>query len=668
MTFCVLLIPLYTLAMITIPREICRDLSQALTREWIVTNGLGGYASSTITGANTRRYHGLLVAALKPPAARTVMLSKLDEEVEVSGSIYRLGTNEYESGTIYPEGYLFLDRVELDGMIPTFFYRAASFSLAKTIWMEQGQNTTYVRYALDASSEPIQLTLLPLCTFRDFHTEARGSLDWHFGVEPREDGVVLTAFPGATPLHLIAQPAASYVQLDLWYWRFRHRVEQERGLDWVEDLNLPGLLRARLQPGESLTVIATAESAAAVDRDVAAAYQRAQTRQSTWTSAARDDFEKQLFLAGDQFIVQRRVDQVSLHTVIAGYHWFGDWGRDTMIALEGLTLLTGRFAQARDILLAFSQYVDQGMLPNRFPDAGVDAAPVEYNTADATLWYFHAIDRYLAATQDEALLRELFPVLESIVDWHIRGTRYDIHVDPADGLLYAGQPGVQLTWMDAKAGDWVVTPRIGKPVEINALWYRALRLMAPWAARLGKSPLTYSDLAARVRASFDRFWYAEGGYLYDVIDGPEGSDASLRPNQLFALSLADDLVPPDRAKSVLEVVSRFLLTPYGLRSLSPHDPNYHSLYQGDQRARDGAYHQGIVWAWLIGAYIDAHLRVYGDRAQARVALAAFDKHLSEAGIGTLSEIFEADPPFRPVGCIAQAWSIAEVLRAWRASG
>ena len=651
--------------MLTIPREICRDLNQALSREWIVTNGLGGYASSTIIGANTRRYHGLLVAALKPPAARTVLLSKLDEEVQAVGSTYRLGTNEYESGTIYPDGYLFLSRVELDGMIPSFIYSAASFSLTKTVWMEHGQNTTYIRYTLDASSEPIQLTLLPLCTYRDFHTEVRGSIDWHFQVEQQADVVSFTAYSDATPLHLITSPAATFVPLDLWYWRFRHRVELERGLDSVEDLNLPGLLRARLLPGESLTVIATTEAAATVDRDVAAAFERSRSRQEKLMQPARDDLERQLFVAADQFLVHRTVDKAALHTLIAGYPWFSDWGRDTMIALEGLTLLTGRFAQAKDILRAFASYVDQGMLPNRFPEAGVDAAPVEYNTVDATLWYFHAIDRYLAATGDAALLNELFPVLASIVEWHVKGTRYNIHVDPADGLLYAGAPGVQLTWMDAKAGDWVVTPRIGKPVEINALWYRALTLMVKWAKQLGRSPQVYSDLAGRARTSFSRFWYTEGGYLYDVLDTPSGNDASLRPNQLFAISLADDLVSPDHAQSVLATVTQFLLTPVGLRSLSPHDPEYRALYRGDLHARDGAYHQGIVWIWLIGAYVDAHLKVHGNRASARAILEDIRASLTAAGIGTLGEIFESEPPFRPVGCFAQAWSVAEVLRAWR---
>ncbi|MCL4486928.1 MAG: amylo-alpha-1,6-glucosidase [Chloroflexi bacterium] len=655
--------------MITIPREICRDLDQALSREWLVTNGIGGYASSSIAGANTRRYHGLLVAALDPPAARTVLLSKIDEEVLVDGSTYRLGTNEYESGTIYPDGYLFLDRVESDGMIPTLFYRAGGFSLSKTVWMEQGQNTTYVRYALDPSSKPIAITLLPLCTYRDFHSHVRGTLEWHFGVDRDGDDVLITAHPGAPALRLASSPAASFARLDLWYWRFRHRQDMERGLDSVEDLNLPGLMRAQLNPGESFTLTATTEPAERVERDVTAAFERARSRASKVVVGARDDFEAQLYSAADQFIVQRRVGAAALHTVIAGYHWFGDWGRDTMISLPGLALLTGRYEDAKDILQAFAQYVDKGMLPNRFPDAGLGAAPLEYNTVDATLWYFHAVDAYLQATGDQALLESLFATLDSIVDWHEKGTRYNIHVDPADGLLFSGAPGVQLTWMDAKAGNWVVTPRTGKPVEINALWYHALCLMEGWAARLGKSTDRYRDAAARVRTAFDSFWYAEGGYLYDVVDSPTpgANDASLRPNQLFALSLGRDLVTVDRAKSILDVVTRYLLTPFGLRSLSPHDPDYHSQYRGDQFHRDGAYHQGIVWTWLLGTYVDAYLQVYGDRAHARSLLEPLRAQFGDGGIGTLNEIFEGEPPYLPVGCIAQAWSVAEALRAWRAS-
>lgn len=652
--------------MLTIPRSICIELDQALNREWLVTNGLGGYASSTITGANTRRYHGLLVAALKPPAARTVLLSKIDEEVQVGSTTYRLGTNEYESGTIYPDGYVFLERFELDGAIPNFVFQTANLTLIKTIWMEHGHNTTYIRYTLSSASQPIQLTLLPLCTYRDFHTERRRADNWHWRVGIDKNTVTLSAQDDATPYYLLAPSVANFVPLDLWYLHFSHRGERERGLDCVEDLYLPGLWRIELKPGQTITVVATTENTLTFDGDGEAALQRERARQASLVVNATDDVERQLFLAADQFIVQRQVEGQTLTTIVAGYPWFSDWGRDTMIALEGLTLVTARFAEAKKILLAFAQYVDRGMLPNRFPDAGGDAAPVDYNTVDATLWYFHAIDRYLDATQDDTLLHELYPILESIIDWHLRGTRYNIRVDPADGLLYAGEIGVALTWMDAQIGEWVVTPRIGKPVEINALWYRALRLMEGWAEQVGKSSKQYTDWAERARVSFQKFWYAEGNYLYDVIDAPTiGNDVSLRPNQIFAISLTGDLLTREQARAVLQIVRQNLLTPFGLRSLSPHDAHYRALYRGSREMRDGAYHQGVVWSWLIGAYIDAYWQVYADRDAARQVLVAFPPHLMDAGIGTISEIFEADPPFRPVGCIAQAWSVAEVLRHLR---
>ncbi len=651
--------------MLIIPREICCNLDQAFTHEWLVTNGLGGYASSSISCANTRRYHGLLVAALNPPLGRTVLLAKMGEEVEVDGSTYKLGTNEYESGTIHPDGYLYLERVELDGMIPTFFYKTPGFLLSKTVWMEHGQNTTYLRYTLSEESRPIRLALLPFCTYRDAHTLVRGSIDWHFGIQGRDGSLEVRALPDAVPYRVLTAPAMSFTSLDLWYWRFKHRVEMERGLDAVEDLYLPGQFRASLAPGESITLIATTKDADRVDRDGGAALEREQARQRALVAGARDDVERQLFAAADQFIVERQVESVPLQTVIAGYPWFTDWGRDTMISLEGLTLLTGRASVARDILRTFSHYVDQGMLPNRFPEAPPGATmQIEYNTIDGTLWFFHALDRYLSATRDQDLLRELFPVLSSIVDWHIKGTRYDIHVDPVDGLLYGGQAGVQLTWMDAKAGDWIVTPRIGKPVEINALWYHSLCLMGQWAAQLGALAKDYADWSARVRSSFDRYWYADGGYLYDVLDGPGGNDATLRPNQLFALSLADDLVSSERARSILQILQRDLLTPTGLRTLSPLDPGFHSHYRGDQRERDSAYHRGIVWPWLIGAYVDACQRAGVDLAAIHPFFDNLPTMLAEAGIGTLGEIHEALPPYRPVGCIAQAWSVAEALRAY----
>jgi predicted glycogen debranching enzyme len=532
--------------------------------------------------------------------------------------------------------------------------------------MEHGHNTTYIRYTLSSASQPIQLTLLPLCTYRNFHTERRSADNWSWRVGIDKNTITLSAQDDATPYYLLAPSVANFVPLDLWYLHFSHRGERERGLDCVEDLYLPGLWRIELKPGQTITVVATTENTLTFNGDGEAALQRERARQASLVVNATDDVERHLFLAADQFIVQRQVEGQTLTTILAGYPWFSDWGRDTMIALEGLTLVTARFAEAKKILLAFAQYVDRGMLPNRFPDAGGDAAPVDYNTVDATLWYFHAIDRYLDAAQDDTLLHELFPILESIIDWHLRGTRYNIRVDPADGLLYAGEIGVALTWMDAQIGEWVVTPRIGKPVEINALWYRALRLMEGWAEQVGKSSKQYTDWAERARVSFQKFWYAEGNYLYDVIDAPTiGNDASLRPNQIFAISLTGDLLTREQARAVLQIVRQNLLTPFGLRSLSPHDAHYRALYRGNREMRDSAYHQGVVWSWLIGAYIDAYLQVYADRDAARQALVAFPPHLMDAGIGTISEIFEADPPFRPVGCIAQAWSVAEVLRHLR---
>jgi predicted glycogen debranching enzyme len=374
------------------------------------------------------------------------------------------------------------------------------------------------------------------------------------------------------------------------------------------------------------------------------------------------DWVQQLVLAADQFIVGRKIEgEPAGKSVIAGYHWFGDWGRDTMIALPGLTLATGRLEIARSILRTFARHVDQGMLPNRFPDEG--DIP-EYNTVDATLWYFQAIRTYHDATGDDELLRELYPVLADIVEWHRKGTRFQIHVDPEDGLLYAGEADVQLTWMDAKVDDWVVTPRTGKPVEVNALWYGVLRSQTYFAQRLGHPTDEYQRLADQVAQSFDRFWNPDTGYCYDVIDGPKGNDPALRPNQIFAVSLADSPLTPDQQKQVVDVCGQRLLTPYGLRSLSPNHPDYQGVYGGDRWQRDGAYHQGTVWSWLLGPFVLGHWRVYRDQEKALQYLAPMANHLREHGLGTISEIFDGDMPYAPRGCIAQAWSVAEVLRAW----
>jgi predicted glycogen debranching enzyme len=372
-----------------------------------------------------------------------------------------------------------------------------------------------------------------------------------------------------------------------------------------------------------------------------------------------------LVLAADQFIVERPLpDEPNGKTIIAGYHWFGDWGRDTMISLPGLTIATGRPEVARSILRTFAKYVDQGMLPNRFPDAGETP---EYNTVDATLWYFEAIHTYYSATEDDDLLRELFPVLADVINWHCRGTRYNIHLDATDGLLYAGEPGVQLTWMDAKVGDWVVTPRIGKPIEVNALWYNALRTMAKFARQLSQPYQEYDAIADRALARFARFWNSEVGYCYDVLDGPNGDDASLRPNQIFAVSLPESPLTSAQQRGVVEACGRMLLTSHGLRSLSSEHPQYKGHYGGNQLQRDGAYHQGTTWGWLLGPFVLAHLRVYGNPTQACQFLEPMANHLCDRAMGSLSEIFDGDAPMTPRGCIAQAWTVAEVLRAWLAT-
>jgi predicted glycogen debranching enzyme len=639
------------------------DADAALSREWLVTNGLGGFASGTVGQANTRRYHGLLVAALRPPVDRVVMVAKLDATATYRGERFELAANEYAGSTIAPRGFERLSEFRLDGTMPVWTYSFADAVLEQRVWMAYGRNTTYVSFTLRVATEPVELELLPLCTYRDYHSHGHGG--WSLDVESQARGCNVTAFQGARPYRLITD-AGEFTPSPDWYWRFHHRAEAERGLDAEEDLFRPGFFRARLSPGETLTFIATAEFDKPDAGSVASSQQL--KRQRTLLRAvpsSAPSWVGQLTLAADQFITQRwRDSKPDGTTVIAGYPWFSDWGRDTMIALPGLALATDRATDAASILRTFAAHTSEGMLPNRFPDGG--EAP-EYNTVDATLWYFHAINAYVDATGDDRLLRDLYPVLREIVDWHRRGTRYGIQVDPRDGLLFAGEPGVQLTWMDAKIGDWVVTPRIGKPVEINALWHFALSCMAKWARALNdaRASADYARDAARVAESFAaEFWYADGGYLFDVVDGRDGADASLRPNQIFAVSLGTDLLDRERARSVVATCSRHLLTPVGLRSLAPSDASYIGTYRGGPRERDAAYHQGTVWAWLLGPFALAHYRAFGDASHARRLLDGLAAHVSDACLGTISEIFDADAPHAPRGCFAQAWSVSETLRAW----
>ncbi len=657
--------------MLTLGREVTGDLAAAERREWLCVNGIGGFASGTIAGTQTRRYHGLLIAALAPPLGRTLLAAQVHDVVDYAGRAWHLGCSRWTSGVADPSGFELIERFRLDGTTPVWTYACADALLDKWVWMEPGANTTYVRWRVVRAQGPLTLTARALVNYRDYHALARGG-DWRMDVTRVPDGLRVMAYDGARPLLLLARGAAAE-PAHAWYRDFDLPRERERGLDHVEDHLHAGTFSAALAPGEALTLVLSAEPAPSADGE--AAWRRRARYEADvlarWTRARPDAkaapaWIRHLVLAADQFVVRRPLaEDPDGATVIAGYHWFGDWGRDTMIALPGLTLETGRPEVARKILTTFARFVDRGMLPNRFPDGG--EAP-EYNTVDATLWYVEAIRAYHAATGDDGLLKDLYPTLESILAWHRDGTRYGIRVDPADGLLAAGEPGVQLTWMDAKVGDWVVTPRIGKPVEINALWYNALVTMATFARRLRRPAKDLEAEAARVEAGFARFWNPHDGWCFDVLDGPDGHDAALRPNQLFAIALPASPLPPDRRRAVVDACGRYLATSYGLRSLAPFDARYVARYGGDQRARDGAYHQGTVWSWLLGPFALAHFRIYGDATQARAWLAPLAEHLGDYGLGSIAEIFDGEAPFAPRGCIAQAWSVAETLRAWQALG
>jgi predicted glycogen debranching enzyme len=642
--------------MIQFDESVCRNLEASSQREWLETNGLGGFASSTITGLNTRRYHGLLVAATKPPAGRMVLLSKMEETLVIGGRRVELSVNRYP-GVMHPRGDLYLKQFRKDPF-PVFVYEVDGVTIEKSVFMVQGENTTVIQYELRGAG--CTLELRPLIAFRDFHstTHENGALNPSLETKPR--WVRVAPYAGLPSLYL-AHTGGEAQRTGTWYRNFEYSVEHERGLDYQEDLFNPLVLIFDLSSDSRAAVVASTEMRSA---DSAGALRAAEIerREKIVAAAPSDDpLVRMLALAADQFIVRRGGG----HTVIAGYPWFGDWGRDTMITLPGLTLVTGRYDVAKSILLAFAGHVDRGMLPNRFPDAG--EAP-EYNTVDATLWFFEAIRALAARTGDDEFVRaRLYDVLADIIRWHERGTRYGIRVD-SDGLLMAGEPGVQLTWMDAKVGDWVVTPRIGKPVEIQALWYNALRVMEEFARKFGceSEGAHYGELADRVQRNFpELYWNAAAGCLYDVVNG-DMRDTSIRPNQIFAVSLFHKMLPAGKAESVVDVVERNLLTPYGLRSLAPGDPQYRGRYDGNPFSRDGAYHQGTVWPWLMGPFITAYLEVHGRSAEARKQavewLAAFRSWIEGEGVGQIPEIFDGDPPQRSVGCIGQAWSIAELLR------
>lgn len=650
--------------MIRFGAETTQDLDTALQLEWLETNGTGSFASSTIIGANTRRYHGLLVAATRPPVGRRVLLSKIDDRLRIVGDTFELSTNIYE-GAVHPHGYQHLVEFRLDPW-PVMTYQLGSAVLIKSVFMRYCYDAAVISYHLAEADSPCWLLARPLVACRDYHhlQQAQADFDPHLDVQPGQ----LTMQPYDESSQVVLNyPGGQFWADGLWYYSFHYPQERQRGLDCTEDLYSPGEIAWLINPEETVCLCAARYPPQQVQPQQWAEEERERRRRVVAGLPANDEFGRALTAAADQFVVRRDVAGHPRASIIAGYPWFTDWGRDTMIALPGLLLATGRYEEARLVLSAFAGATDQGLIPNVFTDTGDGAV---YNTADATLWLFVAAHRYFQATGDlDFIAKVLMPVFIDIVDWHLKGTRFNIRVDDA-GLLSAGDETTQLTWMDVKVGNWVVTPRHGKPVEINALWYNALRILADFAEKLNNPGLAqkYRELAEDTKTRFQQtFWSHQHGYLYDCVRG-EYQDAALRPNQVIALALPYPLLPDNQAREVLEKVEEALLTPYGLRTLAPRSAGYAGRYGGDQVARDGAYHQGTVWPWLLGPYISAYFALHGVSAEAkqyvRDLLAPLRQHLGKAGLGSISEIFDGDIPHAPRGCIAQAWSVAEILRCW----
>ncbi len=642
--------------MISFDSDICTNFETASSREWLETNGIGGFASSTVSGANTRRYHALLTAATKPPLGRVSMLSKFEETLHIDGKTFELSANRYPN-QIYPNGYKYLKNFRL-APFPVWTFEVEGVEIEKKVFMVHGANTTVVEFKVQSSKFKVELELKPLLSFCDYHHLQRENAEFNLNYEAGDNLVTVKPYAEMPPLYF-AHNAQSIENTGVWYRNFEYAIERERGFDFREDLFQPFNLKFDLS--ETAVVIASTEKQSVSEAQNFERNEIERREDLIKISNAGDDFTKQLVVAADQFIVSRGAGK----TIIAGYHWFSDWGRDTMIALNGLTLATNRPEIAKSILLEFSRHISEGMLPNRFPDAGETP---EYNTVDATLWYFEAVRAYAEKTNDYDFVREhLYEKLVNVILWHVYGTRFQIKVD-TDGLLYAGERGVQLTWMDAKIGDSVVTPRTGKAVEIQALWYNALCVMADFAGKFAdeKDRKIYAEMACETKEGFNRiFWNEREECLFDVVCGEE-KDASIRPNQIFAVSLPNTMLSIGRAQKIVEKVESELLTPIGLRSLSPKDSRYCPIYKGSPFERDSAYHQGTIWAWLIGAFVDAYRKVHpnGRKTENRVneILSGFKNHLTENGVGQISEIFDAAAPHDPRGCIAQAWSVAEVLR------
>jgi glycogen debranching enzyme len=720
-------------------REVCAELAPAESREWLVTNGLGSFASGTVAGILTRRYHGLLIAALEPPRKRTLLVTKVDEIASVGGETFMLGANRWRGGAVDPQGYTLLESFRLEGGVPFWSFSLAGAVLEKRVWMLHGANTTFVEYRLvkmTASANgagAVDLAIKVMVNYRDLYGETHAG-DWRMNVEACDAaagsvGLRVTAFDGATPFFIfgIGGTDASMKAAHEWYYNYDLAVERERGLADCEDHLHAATFHASLAAGQNISLAFTTDATAKLDSTASLAAEQsrsvdllvrmqaarapklsfvdgtarnsisdslenalaslAATRESKPVGTKRKqaqtipalqtssyDFASapawihQLVVAADQFLVE--VPSVpasgekqtrSAASIIAGYPWFGVWSRDAAIALCGLALVTGRTEFARGLLRNAASFIDRGMLPNYFPEHGETP---EFNTVDAALLFVEAVRQYLDATGDLEFAREVFPVLAEIARNYSRGTRFGIHADPGDGLLFAGETGTNLTWMDARVGGLAITPRVGKPVEVNALWVNALETLAAIARKVGQPSLEFQGMARRARDNFERFWNPERRCCFDVLDGPAGNDAAVRPNQIFAVSLPVSGLTAVQQRAVVDSCAQNLLTPFGLRSLAPGEANYSREFIGNEAERAAAYHEGTVWAWLLGPFALAHFRVYRDVGAALKLFEVIPQHMKEAGLGTISEVFDAEAPFAARGCPAQAWSVGEILRAW----
>ncbi len=643
--------------------NITKDYEQGRTREWIVTNGLGSYASSTVIGLNTRAYHGLLIASLDPPVRRILFLSKFEERIEAGGREYLLPVNRYP-GAIYPQGYTHLEQFRFE-RYPVFVYRTGNTIIEKSVFMPFEENSTIVTYKVLETDLPIKISVLPIINYRDYHGRTHEDPRWNFTQTLNPKGVEIRAFPGATTLYLQSD-IAPYATTGSWYKNFIYEAEAERGLEDREDQYNPGYFSTRLDQGSQFSIIASLLKRETFSPEGLRYREMLRLRSILGRLPQSDPFYLTLANAADTFIVRRK--STNAKTIIAGYHWFADWGRDSMISLPGLTLVTKREEEAKEIIRTFLSYLSEGLIPNIFPESG-SIESLEYNSIDAPLWLINSCFRLYSETRAMEFISEVYPKLNEIIRSYAKGTKHGIRLD-SDGLIQGADEKLALTWMDAKIDGIPVTPRRGKPVEISSLWYNALRAMEVFASQLKNQGDQdyFGELASKTKESFNaKFWNERKRCLHDVLADDAG-DGKICPNQIFSIALPFPVLSEEKWRDTLRTVEAELLTPVGLRTLSPFDPNYKGRCAGNPRERDTSYHQGTVWPWLFGSYVSAYVKTYGPDQKTlsfvQQLYAPFKKRLSEAGLGTISEIYDGDPPHYPRGCISQAWSVAEVLRSY----